>query len=103
MKRAVDGIAKADYVLVDAWTIPGITLPQRGIIRGDRFVKSIAAASIVAKVTRDRVMRELALQYPAYGFEIHKGYATEAHRNAIKEHGPCAAHRLTYKTFRPTL
>lgn len=103
MKRAVDGIAGADYVLVDAWTIPGITLPQRGIVRGDRTVKSIAAASVIAKVTRDRVMRELALQYPAYGFEIHKGYATEMHRNAIKEHGPCAAHRLTYKTFYPTL
>lgn len=100
MRRAVEGIAGADYALVDAWTIPGLAIPQRGIIRGDSLVKSIAAASIVAKVTRDRMMAALAEQFPAYGFDVHKGYATVAHRTAIKKHGPCSVHRLTYKTFR---
>ncbi len=100
MRRAVEGIAGADYALVDAWTIPGLAIPQRGIVRGDRLVKSIAAASIVAKVTRDRMMVELSRQFPAYGFEVHKGYATKAHLRAIDVNGPCEIHRLGYKTFR---
>ncbi len=100
MRRAVEALAKRpDHLLVDAWTIPGVELPQRGIIKGDRLVKSIAAASILAKVTRDRLMAELAKAYPAYGFEIHKGYGTAFHQTAIKKHGPCPAHRLTYRTF----
>lgn len=99
MRRAVEAISNVDYVLVDAWTIPGIAIPQQGIIHGDRTVKSIAAASIVAKVTRDRLMRELAIAHPAYGFEIHKGYATAEHRAAIRQVGPCPAHRLTYRAF----
>lgn len=99
MRRAVEAIGSVEYVLVDAWTIPGITAPQRGIIRGDQSVKSIAAASIIAKVTRDRMMRELAQEFPQYGFEIHKGYATKRHREAIKQYGSCEHHRLTYKTF----
>jgi ribonuclease HII len=103
MRRAVESIAGADYVLVDAWKIPGISLPQNGIIRGDRFVKSIAAASIVAKVERDRVMAALAEVYPQYGFEVHKGYATSTHRAAIKEHGACPIHRVGYRTFREYL
>ena len=103
MKRAVDGIVSADYALVDAWTIPGIAIPQRGIIRGDRYVKSIAAASVIAKVTRDRMMVELAESFPAYGFDVHKGYGTAAHRSAIQTHGPCAAHRLSFKTFSPVI
>ena len=101
MRRAVEAISHVDYVLVDAWTIPGLAIPQHGIIRGDRTVKSIAAASIVAKVTRDRLMRELAGQYPAYGFDIHKGYATSEHRMAIGKYGPCPIHRLSYRTFQP--
>lgn len=99
MRRAVEAIPQADYALVDAWTIPGLLIPQRGIIRGDQLVKSIAAASVVAKVTRDRMMLDLSVQFPAYQFHVHKGYATKTHRDAIKKHGPCAAHRLTYKTF----
>lgn len=100
MRRAVEALAKQpDHLLVDAWTIPGLELPQRGIIKGDRLVKSIAAASILAKVTRDRIMADLAKTYPAYGFEIHKGYGTALHQTAIKKHGPCSAHRLTYRTF----
>lgn len=100
MRRAVEALAtQPDHLLVDAWTIPGLALPQRGIIKGDRLVKSIAAASILAKVTRDRIMADLAKTYPAYGFEIHKGYGTVLHQTAIKKHGPCPAHRLTYRTF----
>lgn len=99
MRRAIAGIPSADFVLVDAWNIPGIVLPQRGIVRGDRLIKSIAAGSIVAKVTRDRIMVEYAAQYPAYGFEIHKGYATAAHRRAIHSHGACPIHRVTWKPF----
>lgn len=99
MRRAVEGIAGADYALVDAWTIPGLTIPQRGIVHGDALVKSIAAASVIAKVTRDRAMAELAERFPAYGFHVHKGYATKMHRDAIQKEGPCVAHRLTYKTF----
>lgn len=89
-------VPPVDYVLVDAWTIPGISIPQRGIVRGDLTVKSIAAASIIAKVTRDRLMRELAQEFPQYGFDIHKGYGTKAHREAITEHGPCRHHRLSF-------
>jgi len=99
MRRAVEGVAGADYALVDAWTIPGLLIPQRGIVHGDALIKSIAAASVIAKVTRDRLMVDLAARFPSYGFEIHKGYATKRHRDAIDIHGPCAAHRLTYKTF----
>lgn len=103
MQRAVSAIDQADFALVDAWTIPGITIPQKAVIHGDRLVKSIAAASIIAKVTRDRIMRELAEAFPVYGFEEHKGYATEEHREALSIHGPCPHHRLSYRTFHPTL
>lgn len=99
MQRAVQAIEHVEYALVDAWTIPGLTFPQRGIIRGDATVKSISAASVIAKVTRDRFMKELAQQVPQYGFEIHKGYGTKMHREAIAQYGPCEHHRLTYKTF----
>ncbi len=103
MQRAVSAIDQADFALVDAWTIPGITIPQKAVIHGDRLVKSIAAASIIAKVTRDRIMRELAEAFPLYGFDEHKGYATEEHREALSLHGPCPHHRLSYRTFHPTL
>lgn len=99
MRRAVEGVETADFALVDAWTIPGLAIPQLGIVRGDRLAKSIAAASIVAKVARDRLMRELARHYPVYGFEIHKGYGTAAHREAIRVHGPCAEHRVGWGCF----
>lgn len=96
MRRAVEAVGSAEYVLVDAWTIPGITIPQRGIIRGDLTVKSIAAASVIAKVTRDRLMVELSREFPQYGFETHKGYATKRHREAIAEYGTCVHHRLSF-------
>ncbi|MBM5789856.1 ribonuclease HII [Candidatus Parcubacteria bacterium] len=93
MRRAVEQIQEAQFLLVDAWTIPNIAVPQRGIVRGDRTVKSIAAASILAKVTRDRLMRDCHEQYPLYGFDEHKGYGTQNHRRAIALYGPCAIHR----------
>lgn len=89
-----------DYVLVDAWKIPDLAIPQQGIIHGDRMVKSIAAASIVAKVYRDTLMSRLAKQYPDYGFGVHKGYATVAHETALWKHGPCAIHRKSFAPVR---
>ncbi|MBI4434735.1 ribonuclease HII [Candidatus Uhrbacteria bacterium] len=85
------------FALVDAWTIPGLPIPQRGIIHGDRLVKSIAAASIIAKVTRDAFMDELDRAFPNYGFHKHRGYATVAHREAIRKFGHTVNHRLTFR------
>ncbi len=99
MKRAIAQIPSADFVLVDAWTLPDLPIPQRGIIHGDHLVKSIAAASIIAKVTRDRMMCALAKVHPAYDFDVHKGYGTLAHRKQIKTHGPCRAHRTSWGIF----
>ncbi len=96
MRRAVGQVNQADFALVDAWTVPGLSVEQLGIIKGDREVTSIAAASIIAKVTRDRMMRAYHDQYPHYGFDGHKGYGTKAHRDAIDRHGPCAIHRHSY-------
>lgn len=99
MRRALERIGHIDFVLVDAWTIPAIPYPQKAIIRGDQIVKSISAASIMAKVTRDRLMEAYHSTFPVYGFDKHKGYGTLSHRKAIKEFGPCEIHRKTYKTF----
>jgi ribonuclease HII len=99
MRRAIQKIDNPEFLLVDAWTIPEIDIPQRAIIKGDLKVKSIAAGSIIAKVTRDRIMRQLSKEFDQYGFDVHKGYGTKIHQAAIKKHGPCKAHRLGYKTF----
>ncbi len=103
MRRALQQIQEADFALVDAWTIPEILIKQRGVVRGDRTILSIAAASIIAKVTRDRILKKAHEQFPLYGFNEHKGYGTKAHRDAIAQHGPCSIHRLGYKTFQPKL
>ena len=84
-----------DYLLIDFLTL-NLPLPQQGIVKGDCRSISIAAASIVAKVTRDRLMIELAAVYQGYGFEQHKGYGTAAHREAIARLGPCAEHRHSF-------
>jgi ribonuclease HII len=102
MRRAVAQIEGTQVLLVDAWKIPAIDLPQYNIVRGDLLIKSIAAASVVAKVTRDRMMRELHDQYPDYRFDMHKGYGTDFHRRAIETYGPCPIHRLSYKIFEAT-
>lgn len=86
-----------DYLLIDGPISLDLDIAQKGIIKGDRKSLSIAAASIVAKVTRDRIMKELHELYPVYGFDRHKGYGTEAHRRALMEYGPCPAHRLSFK------
>ncbi len=85
-----------DLLLNDAVTIPQLPIKQVGIIKGDARSVSIAAASIMAKVTRDRLMVEYAELYPEYGFEGHKGYGSAAHIAALKEHGPCPIHRNTF-------
>jgi ribonuclease HII len=88
------------HVLVDSRTIPGITQPQNSFAKGDGLNFSIAAASIVAKVRRDRLMTGLDALYPGYGFASHKGYATLEHQNAIRELGPCPIHRRSFDYIR---
>ena len=98
MTRAVQGLSLTpDLALIDGNRIP----PQLGVaaqtvIKGDAQSESIAAASILAKVTRDRVLIEMDAQYPQYGFAVHKGYGTKAHAAALKEFGPCPEHRLSF-------
>lgn len=87
-----------DLLLVDGVKLPHPTVPHKKIIKGDSLSHSIAAASILAKVTRDRLMLEFDLMYPEYGFKAHKGYGTAAHLKALAEHGPCPIHR---KSFAP--
>jgi ribonuclease HII len=97
MRRAVDGLpVRPQHVLVDARRIPGCDLPQEAIIRGDAHCHAIAAASILAKTTRDALMRRYEDEFPGYGFGDHKGYCTEAHRDAIRRLGPCAIHRRSF-------
>ena len=90
-------------LLLDALLLPNISLPQRSIIKGDARCLSIAAASIIAKVTRDRLMLQLHTQYPAYGFDQHKGYGTAAHLAALHTHGVTPHHRRTFAPVRELL
>ena len=87
-------------LLIDALFLPGTAIPQRGLVRGEAASVSIAAASIVAKVTRDRLMVEADRRYPAYGFARHKGYGTAEHISALAEHGPSPLHRRTFRPVR---
>jgi ribonuclease HII len=99
MRQAVVALGVApDHVLVDARTIPGIAAAQTRIVGGDARDGSIAAASIVAKVYRDALMTRLDAEYPGYGFAVHKGYATRAHRAALRKLGPCPIHRPSFVT-----
>jgi ribonuclease HII len=98
MVRAVKGLDPApDYLLIDGKFTIGSDLPQEAIIKGDARSISIAAASIIAKVTRDRIMKTLHDQYPRYGFDRHKGYPTAMHRAALLEYGPSPVHRKTFR------
>ena len=98
LKRAVEGLPSVpDYILVDGFVIKDINMRQERVIKGDGKVLSIAAASIIAKVTRDRYMIKLAKKYPHYGFDGHKGYGTAKHQEAIKQHGLCPEHRKSFK------
>jgi ribonuclease HII len=85
-----------EAILVDAVRVPGVRLPQLPIVHGDALSTSVAAASVVAKVERDRILDDLSRRYPAYGFEHHKGYGTPEHWEALSAYGPCAEHRLSY-------
>ena len=97
MRRAIDGLqVRPDFALIDGNRETDFGLPVQTIVQGDGRSASIAAASILAKVTRDYLMDELAAQYPGYGFEIHKGYGTKAHYQALAEMGPSAVHRMTF-------
>jgi len=99
MRRAIAGLeTEPDLLLNDAVTIPGLQVLQVNIIKGDAKSVSIAAASIVAKVTRDHLMKEYDSKYPEYGFAKHKGYGTGEHIAALLKHGPCPIHRKTFIT-----
>lgn len=101
MRTAISELSvRPTLVLADGFKIPGIDLPCRGIIDGDSKSLSIACASIIAKVFRDRLMTEMAGQYPGYGFERHVGYGTAEHLRALKELGPSPIHRRTYAPVR---
>lgn len=97
MNGAVNGLdVTPDYVLIDGNRIGGMTLPHQTVVKGDAKSVSIAAASILAKVSRDRLITKMAQQYPEYGFDKHKGYGTAAHNEAILKYGPCPIHRRTF-------
>lgn len=97
MNRAIENLTvKPELALIDGNRVKGIAIPARAIIGGDGKCADIAAASILAKVTRDRYMLEMAEKYPQYGFERHKGYGTAAHYAALREHGPCEIHRPSF-------
>jgi ribonuclease HII len=101
MTQALDHLAQPpDHLVIDALSLREVDLPQRPIIDGDAICASIAAASIVAKVTRDRICAELDARYPAYGFARNKGYGTRRHVNALLTEGPCAWHRRTFAPVR---
>lgn len=97
MKRAVDGLSvKADYALIDGNRFPPLDIQGEYVVKGDAKSMSIAAASILAKVSRDRLCYEYAEKYPMYGFDKHKGYGTKAHTEAILKYGPCEIHRMSF-------
>jgi ribonuclease HII len=98
MRRALAALAPLapDYLLVDGREVPRLGIPQSAYPKGDAFVASIAAASIVAKVRRDAIMRDLGATYPAYGFERHMGYGTASHLAALRQHGPSPVHRRSF-------
>ncbi len=102
MRRSLEALDPApEIVLSDAFAVPGFAKPQVPIVHGDACSISIAAASILAKVHRDQLMDDLALRYPAYAFEKHKGYAVAEHREALMRVGPCPEHRMTFRGVLP--
>ena len=101
MSRAVDQLPFApDFLLIDALALPEVSLPQRSIVHGDQLSLSIACASIVAKVSRDRYMVELDSLHPGYGLARHKGYATKEHLRCLQQLGPCSIHRQSFAPVR---
>jgi ribonuclease HII len=101
MRRALAGLRPGPaYVLTDGFAVPGLTSPGLAVWKGDRVAACIAAASVVAKVTRDRLMVRLHDRFPAYEFATHKGYITPTHQAALAEHGPCPEHRFSFVNVR---
>ena len=97
MLRAIQALPmKPQFVIIDAFRIPGLDIPSKSIIKADLKVKSVAAASVIAKVERDLHLQELDRRYPGYGFAEHKGYGTKKHQAALDLLGPCAEHRMSY-------
>jgi len=97
MERAIVQLeGKADLALIDGNRAKDFGMAVRTVVKGDSLSANIAAASVLAKVTRDDLMMEMAQQFPGYGFEVHKGYGTKAHYEALREKGPCAIHRMTF-------
>ena len=100
MRRAVQGLEITPaYVLTDGYAIEGLALPNLAVWKGDQVVTCISAASIIAKVTRDRIMREMDLTYPEYGFASHKGYITKTHTEALQKHGVTPIHRKSFSNI----
>lgn len=99
MKKSISALKKKpDFLLIDGgFKIPNCSYNQNNIIKGDSLIFSIAAASIIAKVSRDRIMMEMHKKYPKYGFDKHKGYGTKFHIEQIKKYGPCPEHRFSFK------
>jgi ribonuclease HII len=97
MRRALASLTTSpEYVLTDGFPVDGLGVPGLAVWKGDRVAACVAAASVLAKVTRDRIMVDLDGQFPDYGFAVHKGYITDEHSAALKQHGPCAEHRFSY-------
>ena len=100
MRRAVQGLSITPaYVLTDGYAIDGLGIANLAVWKGDQVAHCISAASIIAKVTRDRIMRELDQEFPQYGFAKHKGYITAAHTKALNAHGPCIEHRRSFSNI----
>lgn len=104
MRRAIENLAPSpDYLLIDAVTLPAVRVPARPLIKGDALSISIAAASIVAKVTRDHLMAAYHNTFPQYNFLSHKGYGTQEHLRRLADNGPCAIHRRTFAPVRDAI
>ena len=100
MRRAVQGLSITPaYVLTDGYAIEGLGIANLAVWKGDQVAHCISAASIIAKVTRDRIMRDLDTSFPEYGFAKHKGYITASHTKALNEHGPCIEHRKSFSNI----
>ena len=103
MRLAVSQLKQTQFILVDGNPVKGFSLPSESIVGGDAKSLSIGAASILAKTHRDLLMEKYAEQYPQYGFELHKGYCTARHMEAVRKYGPCPIHRLTYAPIQAVL
>lgn len=100
MREAASALGEVDFLLVDGRPVPYLPRPSKSVVKGDAKSASIAAASILAKVYRDELMMEMAGRYPGYGFELHKGYGTAMHLEALRRLGPCAIHRKSFGPVR---